>query len=119
MPWWVKQREWASKNQQEALNSGWYRKFQFDSKKDVEVAQQKYVSPNTEKSTQLVTKVFANWKQARQLAGEECCPEDLLEQADPSYLAKWLSLFVVEAWQASGNFYSLPTIPKDRYDTIR
>ena len=70
--------------------------FQFVSKKDAEVAQQKYVSPNTEKSTQLATKVFANWKQAQQLADEECCPEDLLEQADPSHLAKWLSLFVVK-----------------------
>ena len=98
MLWWVKQRERASKSQKEVLNSGWYRKFQFDSKKVAEVAQQKYVSPNTEKSTQLATKVFVNWKQLQQLAGEECCPEDSLEQADPSHLAKWSSLFVVEAW---------------------
>ena len=55
----------------------------------------------------------------RQLAGEECCPEDSLEQADPSHLAKWSSLCVVEAWQASSDFYSLATISKDRYDTIR
>ena len=53
-----------------------------------------------------------------QLAGEECCPKDLLEQAVPSHLAKWSSLFAVEAWQASGDFYSPAMISKDIYDTI-
>lgn len=85
-------------------------RFQFVSKKDAETAQQKYVPPNTERSTQWATKVFAEWKQARQLAGEECCPEDLLKRADPSDLAKWLSLFAVEVRQASGDFYSPATI---------
>ena len=93
-------------------------RFQFVFKKDAETAQQKYVPANTEKSTHWATKVFADWKQARQLAGEGCCSDDLLERADPSHLPKWLSLFAVEARQASGDFYS----PEPRFlriDTIR
>lgn len=55
-------------------------------------------------------RVFAEWKQARQLAGEGSCPEDLLERADPTDLVKWLSLFAVEARQAKGACYTLSAI---------
>ena len=53
-------------------------------------------------------KGFAHWKQARNrwtARGQGMLPEDLLKLADPSDLAKWLSLLAVEARQASGDFY--------------
>ena len=36
-------------------------------------------------------------KKARRGAGEDECPDDLLERRDPGDLVKWLSLFVAEA----------------------
>ena len=77
---------------------GNFSRFQFVSKKDAEAAQQKFVPLNAD------WRLFADWKQARQLVGKECCPEDLLERAYPSHLTKWLSLLTVEARQASDDF---------------
>ena len=90
-------------------DTGNSRHFQFVSKQDVEVAQQPYVPPNMEKSTQWALKVFVECKQARQLTGEDCCPVDLLERVDPTELVKWLSLFAVEAKQAKGACYTSVT----------
>ena len=87
-------------------DTGNSRRFQFISKQDVEVAQQPYVPPNTKMSRQWALKFFVECKQVRQLTGEDCCPEDLLERVDPTDLVKWLSLFAVEAKQAKGACYT-------------
>ena len=85
-------------------------RFQFVSKEDAEAAQKSYVPPNTERSTQWALKVFAEWKQAWKIVGQDYCPEDLLERADPTELAKWVSLFAVEVRQAKGEYYTPSTI---------
>lgn len=90
-------------------DSGNSSRFQFMSKKDAEAAQQRYVPQNIERSTQWAMKVFSEWKQAQELANEDCCLEDLLERADTADLVKWLSLFTVEARQANGDHYTLAT----------
>ena len=47
--------------------------------------------------------VLFDWKKARGDAGEDECPNDLLERGDPGDLMKWLSLFVAEARTVKGS----------------
>ena len=62
-------------------------RLQFISKEDAKAAQKSYVPPNSERTTWWALKVFAEWKQAQKLVCQDCCPEDLLERADPTELA--------------------------------
>ena len=65
--------------------------------KEAEDLQKGFVPGNIQRSTQWAINVFSEWKKAREGAQEVACLEDLLENANPEDLVRWLSLFAAEA----------------------
>ena len=65
-----------------------------------------YVPQNTKKNTAWGVNVFVEWIAARNKDGEERCPEDILERANPGNLNHWLCRFVTEVRKKDGSAIS-------------
>ena len=69
-----------------------------------------YVPLNTGKATMWAIKVFDQWRESRNAASEEQCPDNLLVKPNVQQLNYWLSRFVVEGCREDGKPYPSSSI---------
>ena len=72
---------------------------------EVETQKKKFVPDNTDKATQWATKVFSDWSVARQAAGKEAPPKDVLLTEDKKLLCDSLCTFFLEVRKSDGEPY--------------
>ena len=81
-------------------------RFERVSDEDMSTICKGYVPPNTAKNTKWSVTVFNEWKSARNNgAGEEKCPDNVLERPDVTKLNFWLSRFVAEVRRSDNEPY--------------
>ena len=77
---------------------------------DMEAITKGYIPQNTQRNTAWSSKVFLEWRSSRKCAGEEVCPDNLFEEADPEKLNHWIPRFINEVVWKDGKPYPPKTI---------
>lgn len=75
------------------------------SEQELESLSKACVPKNTENSTKWALDNFKSWMGHRNSCSAEKCPENLLEEMEPSQLNKWVSTFIAETRKVNGEPY--------------
>ena len=85
-------------------------RFQFLGDDEIDQLKEGYKPANTERCTRWALKNFEDWREARERAQREKCPDDLLKSSDPILLCEWLSRYAAETRTVDGNAYPPSTL---------